>query len=156
MSLSQRDLARLGSKARQQVLRKMGGGKSAARSQESKYHNEPGYRLMPNGKVRKFDSAREAERYDELVQLLRSGEIRSLKLQPQYTLQESYIDTDGERVKATRYVADFSYERRTAPDVTGIVYWLPVIEDVKGVRTPEYKLKAKMMRERLGKVITEV
>lgn len=102
-----------------------------------------------------FDSKREADRYDELLLMERSGMIRELKLQPEFTLQEAFTTESGERVQAIRYRADFSYQRRTAPDCNGEFYWIPVVEDVKGVRTKEYLLKRKMMLER-GIRITEV
>lgn len=35
-------------------------------------------------------------------------------------------------------------------------YWLPVVEDVKGIRTREYAMKAKMFRNRYGFAIREV
>ena len=90
--------------------------------------------------------------------LLQAGKIRDLKLQPQYTLQESYITPEGERVRAIKYVADFSYERPTLPDCNGVVRWLPVVEDVKSkaTKTQKYEIKKKLMRERFGISITEV
>ena len=90
--------------------------------------------------------------------LLQAGKIRDLKLQPQYTLQESYITPEGERVRAIKYVADFSYERPALPDCNGVVHWLPVVEDVKSkaTKTQKYEIKKKLMRERFGISITEV
>lgn len=35
-------------------------------------------------------------------------------------------------------------------------YWLPVVEDVKGMRTREYAMKAKLFRNRYGYAIREV
>lgn len=102
-----------------------------------------------------FDSRKEAERYDQLLLLLRAGKIADLKLQPEFTLQEAFTTLDGEKVRAIRYRADFSYKRCTAPDCNGTVYWLPVVEDVKGVRTKEYLLKQKMMLEK-GISIVEI
>lgn len=102
----------------------------------SKYHAQPTTRQGI-----RFASKKEARRYEELMLLLRAGEIRDLKLQPQYTLQESYIAPEGDRVQAIRYVADFSYERRTKPDITGQEWWIPVVEDVKGQKTQVYELK---------------
>ena len=66
----------------------------------------------------KFDSRKEARRYDELMLMLRAGEIRDLKLQKQFTLQEAYVTPEGVRVRAIRYVCDFAYQRR-APSVGG-------------------------------------
>ena len=150
MGLNSKDLARLGPHAQKQVLQKLG---AQQRQRESKYHNEKDSR----GEIQ-FDSKKEARRYDELMILLRAGKIRDLKLQAQFTLQESYVTPDGERVRAIRYVADFAYERATAPDRAGDIHWLPVVEDVKSqaTKTDKYKIKAKLFRERYGFAITEI
>ena len=150
MGLTGADLARLGPAAQKQVLDKLG---MMGKPKETKYHNEPDSR----GNLR-FDSKKEARRYDELLVLLRAGKIRNLRLQAQYTLRESYIAPDGERVRAIRYVADFAYERPTLPDKNGTVYWLPVVEDVKSraTKTAQYEMKKKLLRERFNITITEV
>lgn len=59
-------------------------------------------------------------------------------------------------MKSIDYIADFVYERRTSPDSYGQRHWLPVVEDVKGVRTREYAMKAKLFRNRYGFAIREV
>lgn len=104
----------------------------------------------------KFDSKREAARYAELILLLRAGKIRNLKLQPQFTLQESFKTPQGERVRAVVYIADFSYERATEPDASGTVHWIPVVEDTKGVRTQAYKLKKRLMQGKFGVEVQEI
>ena len=125
-----------------------------------KYHNVPACRTV-NGREIKFDSKREASRYDDLMLLLRAGKIRSLKLQPEYTVQEAFTTPEGDRVRAVRYRADFAYEkleRNRYEDYDGPEYideWVPVIEDVKGVRTRPYLLKKKMMAEK-GYTVREV
>lgn len=118
-----------------------------------KYHNQPDVRADI-----RFGSKKEARRYDELMLLLRAGEIRDLRLQPQFTLQEAYTTPEGVHIWAIRYYADFSYERATTPDVTGEVHWIKVVEDVKSrpTRTKVYAIKRKMMRERLGIDVQEV
>lgn len=148
MGISEKELWRLGKGARAQILKELG-----TEAKGGKYKNIP---TEANG-IR-FASRKEAGRYEELLALLRAGEIRALKLQPQFTLQESYITPEGERVRAVRYIADFSYERETAPDRSGRTFWLPVVEDVKsrGTKTAQYRLKRKLLRERLGIDITEV
>jgi len=90
--------------------------------------------------------------------MLKAGQIRNLRLQQQYTLQESYITETGERVRAIHYVADFAYERPAAPDKYGTVFWLPVVEDVKSraTKTAQYEMKKKLLRERFNLTITEV
>lgn len=100
-----------------------------------------------------FDSQKEADRYDELMLMQCSGAIKDLKLQPEFTLQEAFKTPLGEHVRAVRYRADFSYQRATEPDCTGIVYWIPVVEDVKGFRTKEYELKKKLMLGRGIRVV---
>lgn len=120
----------------------------------SKYHN----RQEERDGIR-FDSRKEAMRYDQLLLLKRNGIIRKLKLQPQFTLQESFIDPEnGERVRAIRYVADFSYEMNIGLDNQALPVWRPVVEDVKsaGTRTKEYEIKKKLLRERFGLRVTEV
>ncbi len=99
------------------------------------------------GKI-KFDSKKEARRYDALVLLLRVGEITDLKVQPEFTLVEAYTKPDGERVRALRYRADFSYKR------DGVL----VVEDVKSTatRTRTYLDKRKLMREIHGIEVKEV
>lgn len=113
----------------------------------NKYHNNP----TTIGAIR-FDSKKEAARYAELMLLLRAGEIRRLKLQPQFTLLESFIAENGERVRAIRYTADFSYEKKAGD------YWDVVVEDVKSTatKTKEYAMKRKLLRERFGISVEEV
>lgn len=136
MGWTMEDLDRLGPDAQRQVMAQLG-------TKENKYHNCP---TVVQG-IR-FDSRKEARRYQELMALLRAGQIRELKLQPQFTLQEAYTTPEGKRVRAIRYVADFSYER------DGTL----VVEDVKSraTKTRVYGIKAKLLRERHGLEITEV
>lgn len=128
------------------------------RRTSAKYHNRKTARITPEGNTLEFDSQKEARRYDELALLLAAGKIRDLKLQPEYTLQETYITLEGVRVRAIRYRADFSYERATAPDCQGMVHWLPVVEDVKSeaTKTRVYAIKRKLMHERFGIDVREV
>ena len=97
-----------------------------------------------------FDSQKEARRYDELLLMLRAGEIRDLRLQPQFTIQESYVTETGERVRAIRYTADFSYIREVSGE--------KIVEDVKSgpTRTKEYLRNRKFMRSMYGIDVREV
>ena len=90
-----------------------------------------------------FDSQKEAARYDQLVLLERAGEIRGLRLQPEFTLQEAFTTPAGEKIRAIRYRADFAYEQKIVEGID--IRWAPVVEDVKGYRTKEYDLKKKLM-----------
>lgn len=147
MGLDARDIARMSPQAQEQVLKKIG---AKQRQKESKYHNEP-----TTVRSIRFPSKKEAQRYEELMVLVRAGRIRKLKLQQDFTLQEGYKTEDGERVRPIKYVADFTYERKVS-DGNGGVYWVFEVEDAKGVRTEKYKLKKKMMLERFGITIREV
>lgn len=135
------DVSRLSPAAQRQIL-----GKVLDAEKRRKYGNTTAIRMMPNGKQRKFDSQREARRYDELVMMLQAGRIRDLRLQQTFTLQEGYVSVSGETVRPITYKADFVY---TLADGRR------VIEDVKGVRTKEYRIKCKLMMER-GYTIREI
>ena len=90
-----------------------------------------------------FASGAEARRYGELKMLEQAGEISELQLQVAY-----HLDVNG--VHVCDYVADFVYQttedggRRT------------VVEDVKGKKTKEYRLKKKLMEAVHGVTIVEV
>ena len=109
----------------------------------AKYRNTPTERAGI-----RFDGRKEARRYDELMVMLRAGIISDLRLQPQFTLQESYIAETGERIRAVRYTADFSYK------FGGKL----VVEDVKSkpTRTKEYLRNRKFMRSKFGIDIQEI
>lgn len=121
---------------------------AAVQGPGNKYHNTPTERVTEGGAVLRFDSQKEARRYDHLLLRLRAGEIEDLRLQVDFTLQEAYTDAEGRRVRAIRYRADFTYRERERL----------VVEDVKSraTKTKEYLIKRKMMKDRLGIDITEV
>ena len=131
----------------------------------NKYRNTPTTRVTPSGAVLRFDSQKEARRYDFLIERERRGEIRDLRLQVDFTLQEAYTDTEGRRVRAIRYRADFTYceppERGSHAaywaEIAGVP-WVQVVEDVKSraTRTREYAVKKKLLKDRFGIDITEV
>lgn len=149
MGIELHDISRFGKDAQAQIASKI----AISATKSRKYKNKPATR----GKL-KFASQKEARRYDELALMLKAGKIRGLKLQPQFTLQEAYVTPENERIRAIRYVADFTYERLTEPDSTGRRYWLLVVEDVKSeaTRTAQYKIKRKMFFEKYGFGVTEV
>lgn len=88
-----------------------------------------------------FDSKAEARRYSELKLMLDAGEILHLLLQPKYP-----IAVNG--VKICTYIADFQYRYFGSP--------VEIVEDVKGVRTPAYQMKKKLMKAVYGIEIQEV
>jgi len=82
----------------------------------------------------RFQSTKEARRYGELRLLEKAGEIRNLHRQIPFDLWVKGI-------RICRYVADFTYDEK-APDG-----WSrqDVVEDCKGFRTREYKIKKALM-----------
>ena len=120
-----------------------------------KYHNKPTERVTASGAVLRFDSQKEARRYDELAAPERAGKIRDLRMQVDFTLQEAYTDGEGRRVRAIRYRADFTYWRYDDPPGGWVRF---VVEDVKSraTRTKEYVMKRKLMKERFNIDIQEV
>lgn len=82
----------------------------------------------------RFDSKAEARRYGELKLMERAGEIHSLIVHPQYELLPAVRD---KKLKRILYEADFMY----IEEATGTM----VLEDVKGVRTPVYRLKRNIL-----------
>ena len=89
----------------------------------------------------RFASKAEARRYQHLKLVQAAGRIHNLRLQPRYPIM-----VKGALV--CTYVADFSYS-----EIPSGRY---VVEDVKGVRTAIYRLKAKLMQAANGITITEV
>ena len=97
----------------------------------SKYHSK---KAVVNGIV--FDSKKEARRYIELKMLERSGKITDLKRQVKYNLIPAQKQDKKTIERACDYYADFVYRRRD-----GCI----IVEDTKGVKTPEYIIKRKLM-----------
>lgn len=157
------DVSRLGPAAQRQILQKLQKGEAGKASAPSKMKNQKEKRVMPNGRVLTFDSKKEARRYDELVLLLAAGKIRNLRLQQTFTLQEAYTSSEGERVRSITYLADFVYEKLhfwqeivSSGEYQEFSKWVRVVEDAKGFLTDKYKMKRKMMQDRLGITIQEV
>lgn len=89
-----------------------------------KYRNQP---TTVHG--RRFASKLEARRYGELRMLQMAHEIDGLECQPRFSL-----DVNGQHI--CDYVADFSYIENGAL----------VVEDAKGVLTPDCKIKLALMK----------
>lgn len=85
-----------------------------------------------------FHSKAEAARYGELKLLALAGEICGLTLQPKYPIGDPVV---------AHYIADFQYYRKDGEFI---------VEDVKGVRTPVYRLKKKLVEAQHGIRILEV
>ncbi|MCD8281688.1 MAG: DUF1064 domain-containing protein [Prevotella sp.] len=93
-----------------------------------------------------YDSRREGRRGRTLELMERAGEIFDLRRQVRYELVPTLKDGDGRTVRGVSYIADFVYK-----DKDGNV----IVEDVKGVKTPLYIVKRKLMLYRYGITIRE-
>ena len=92
-----------------------------------------------------FASKAEAKRYCELKLSVKAKRIAHLEHQPVFPLI-----VNG--VKVGKYVADFRYV---------VLPWdyeepVTVVEDVKGMKTPVYRLKKKLVEAQYGITITEI
>lgn len=98
----------------------------------------------------RFQSTKEAQRYQELKLMERAGAIRDLELQPEFELIPSYVNANGKRIRATKYRADFRYYDND--------YGKWVVEDVKSpaTKTQVYKVKKKLFEYLNDMTITEV
>jgi hypothetical protein len=94
--------------------------------------SRPKYR---NTKTNGYDSRREASRATDLHMLEAAGKIFYLREQVEFLLIPKQ---DGER--ATKYRADFVYFTHPSMEPEFLV-----VEDVKGVKTPEYIIKRKLL-----------
>lgn len=98
---------------------------------KNKYRNE---KVVVSGIV--FDSKREADRWADLNVLERAGEISRLQRQVKYVLIPTQYDEKKKVLeRECSYIADFVYLK------DGKL----VVEDAKGFKTPEYKIKKKLM-----------
>lgn len=109
-----------------------------------------------------FDSKKEAKRYQELKMLERAGAIHDLQRQVKYVLIPAQYERTGEvytkgnnkgKPKKGRlierecaYYADFVY----------ICDGETVVEDTKGMKTPEYIIKRKLMLYLHGIKVKEI
>lgn len=110
--------------------------------QPAKYRNEKVH--TKSGET--YDSRKEFRRAKELELLERAGEISNLRRQVKYILipaqrgPEEIGPRGGKRPgplleRECSYIADFVYEENGET----------VVEDVKGIRTADYKIKRKLM-----------
>lgn len=97
----------------------------------NKYRNQP---TIVDG-IR-FASKKEAKRYNELKLLKQSGDVIDFELQKSYKLAGRY-----------RYVCDFLVKWKNGKED---------VEDVKGFKTPVYKLKKAWMKDKYNIDIVEI
>lgn len=113
------------------------------KSKANKFRNQP----VESAGI-KFQSRKEHQRFEFLLLRQTIGEIKKLRLQVDFTLQEAYTDCNGKRVRAIRYKADFAYEENDKL----------VVEDTKSkvTKTSTYMVKKKMMKEKYDIDIIEI
>ena len=110
----------------------------------NKYHNKK----IVNSEGIVFQSKKEAKRWAELQAMQAAGIITDLERQVKYVLipTQREPDTIGKRggihqgkllEKECSYYADFCYKLVDTGET--------IVEDTKGVKTPEYKIKRKLM-----------
>jgi len=99
-----------------------------------------------NVKTAGYASKREAKRGAELKLLAKVGQITGLQVQRKFVLIPAHRINGKVVERECSYIADFSYVENGRH----------VVEDVKGVRTPAYIIKRKLMLYRLGIRVMEV
>ena len=118
----------------------------AWRRNRNKYNN---HKITVDGKI--FDSEREYRRYLELQLLEKSGVIRDLHRQVTFDLIPEAREPDrygprggvykGKVIEhGVSYIADFTYYAALPSGEEEFV-----VEDCKGMRTDDYKIKRKLM-----------
>lgn len=109
----------------------------------SKYRNtvvgEDGEPYDPEIHKERFDSKAEWKRWKELQLLERAGEVRVLRRQVRYPLVVNGVHLGD-------YVSDFDYYEPYNKPAMLSPMWAPIVEDSKGVQTPEFKIKRKLMK----------
>lgn len=119
----------------------------------SKLHNDLRTGAKPNKyrnkriefKGIKFDSKKEAKRFEELKFLELASKISDLKLQQKISILPDWIAPDGSKMRGYGYVADFTY----------IENGVFVIEDVKSSSTANIRAYINKRKEILAKIKRE-
>lgn len=117
-----------------------------------KYHNT---KVVYDGI--KFDSKKEARRWEELKTLEHAKVIKNLERQVRFELipaqrEPDQIGARGGKIpgkvieRKVEYIADFVYEMDGEK----------IVEDTKGMKTPEYIIKRKLMLWRYAIRIREI
>lgn len=85
----------------------------------------------------RFDGQREARRYQYLKILQRIGDISELELQPLFLLECGDVPVRYDSGCQAKYIADFRYRNKEGE---------VIVEDLKGMDTPQSKLKRAMVK----------
>lgn len=90
-----------------------------------------------------FDSQAEANRYLILRDMEQRGEISDLRVHSCWNLLDAFVDAQGKKVRGIQYEDDFSYMSDGQH----------VVEDVKGFKTPVFRIKEKLFKSRYPDVL---
>ena len=94
-----------------------------------------------------FDSKREYSRYCELKLLEKAGELKNLQTQVKYILIPAQKHNGKVVEGECSYIADFVYQNKAGE---------LIVEDTKGFKTKEYRIKRKLMLHIYGIRIVEI
>lgn len=92
----------------------------------------------------RFDSKKEANYYAQLKLLKLAGEVVNIEMQVKYELQPKFTDEAGNKHRPINYIADFVVTYKD-----GHVE----VVDVKGMKTKDYLIKAKLLRYKYPELI---
>lgn len=116
---------------------------SPAQRSHQKYRNQK--ITDPDGTT--FDSKAEYRHWCHLLLLQKAGEITELKRQVPFELVPAQVAPDGTKMRATTYIADFTYRNKKGEFI---------VDDPKGASTPEWRIKRKLMLHVHGIWVREV
>lgn len=114
----------------------------SAQPKESKYHAKPTEIQLDSGETVRFDSRKEAKRWEELQIMQQMGKIYDLRRQVKYELIPPQ-KAEGYSERGVYYIADFVYKQNGRE----------VVEDTKSPITrknPVFVIKRKLMLWRYG------
>ena len=103
--------------------------------EKSEYSRYGAHKCVINDNV--FDSVMEGRYYAYLLEQVGEKKLKSFQMQVQYELTPSFKDKKGKTVRPITYIADFVLEY---PDGSKEVI------DVKGKKTPEFRIKEKLLK----------
>lgn len=87
-----------------------------------------------------FDSISEGMYYAYLLKLKRLKIIKNFERQVTFVLLDGFLhEPSGKKIRSIKYIADFIVENQDGSQT---------VVDVKGQKTPEFKLKEKMLLSR--------
>ena len=92
-----------------------------------------------------FDSVKEANRFQQLRLMEKAGQIKDLRRQVRYELQEGFIGISGKWVRPICYIADADYWENGRH----------IVEDTKSPATRKiksYQIKRKMFERRYSEI----